>query len=126
MTNNTLEHINITVSDPDSLAEVLCRIFDWDIRWAGAAKDNGYTVHVGNKSSYLALYTHEDVKSLQQSHFTLNHLNHIGIVVDELNNIEDRVKQEGFSTFNHGDYEPGKRFYFMIDKNLEMEVITYK
>lgn len=126
MNNNTLEHINITVSDPDSLAELLCRIFDWRIRWAGAAKDDGYTVHVGSESSYLALYTHKEVQSQAQSHTTLNHLNHIGITVDELDNVEERIKQLGLATFNHGDYEPGKRFYFMLEDNLEIEVISYQ
>jgi hypothetical protein len=125
MTNNTLEHINLTVKYPDSLAELLCSIFDWSIRWTGPAKDDGYTVHVGSESSYLALYTHKDVKSQAQSHTTLNHLNHIGIVVDELDKVEERIKQQGFSTFNHADYEPGKRFYFMIEDNLEVEVISY-
>ena len=35
MTNATLEHGNITVSDPDQTADRLCKLFDWRIRWQG-------------------------------------------------------------------------------------------
>jgi hypothetical protein len=115
----------MTVNEPDELAALLCRIFDWNIRWAGASKDNGYTVHVGSESSYLALYTHKDIQSQEQSHITLNHLNHIGIVVDDLDKIKKRIISEGFTTFNYGDYEPGRRFYFMINEDIEVEVISY-
>jgi hypothetical protein len=126
MTQNTLEHINMTVRDPDAVAATLSQLFDWHIRWAGSAKDDGYTVHVGGGSSYLALYTHKDLRVQKQSHITLNHLNHIGIVVNELDKIEVRIQEAGFTTFNHGDYEPGKRFYFMLSQELEVEVITYQ
>ncbi len=51
-----LEHVNITVPDPDDSAAQLCTLFGWHIRWSGEAKDQGYTVHVGDEGSYLALY----------------------------------------------------------------------
>ena len=38
-----LEHANITVKDPDAIANTLCELFDWHIRWSGPAKDDGYT-----------------------------------------------------------------------------------
>ena len=37
-----LEHVNITVPDPDGSAAVLCQLFGWHVRWSGEAKDNGY------------------------------------------------------------------------------------
>ena len=125
MANNPLEHINFTVSNPDALAEQLCRLFDWKIRWAGKAKDDGYTVHVGTDFSYLALYTHKDMRIEEQSHLTLSHLNHVGIVVDELDKVEQKVINEGLVPFNHGNYEPGRRFYFMLEDNIEVEVVSY-
>ena len=51
-----LEHINLTVSDPKKTAARLIDLFGWHIRWEGASMDNGYTVHVGTDSQYLALY----------------------------------------------------------------------
>lgn len=37
-----LEHINITVTDPDGYAKTLCNMFGWHIRWAGPAQEKGY------------------------------------------------------------------------------------
>ncbi len=47
-----LEHVNLTVKDPDELAALFCRLFDWKIRWAGEALNNGRTVHVGSDELY--------------------------------------------------------------------------
>ncbi len=35
-----LEHLNLTVSDPDKIAHILCQLFNWHIRWSGPAKDD--------------------------------------------------------------------------------------
>lgn len=31
----TLEHVNLTVPDPDATAAWLCEVFGWHIRWQG-------------------------------------------------------------------------------------------
>ena len=36
-----LEHVNVTVADPDKAAETLCALFDWKVRWAGPALTTG-------------------------------------------------------------------------------------
>ena len=41
-----IEHVNLSASDPDKLAEQLCQLFNWQVRWSGASMDDGYTVHV--------------------------------------------------------------------------------
>jgi len=46
-------------------------------------------------------------------------------VVDDLDSVEDRVKAAGFTTGNHGDYEPGRRFYFHDADGIEFEVVSY-
>ena len=126
---NKIEHINLTVSDPDGLAELLTNIFGWQIRWSGESMDNGRTIHIGNpeqNDSYLALYTHANLtNNRDQSYTTKGNLNHIGIVVPDLEKVEKKVKQLGISTFNHGEYEPGRRFYFNINDGIEIEVISY-
>ena len=120
-----LEHTNLTVKDPDQLAALFSRLFDWKIRWRGAALNDGLTVHVGSDESYLALYTHSDVtETRSRDTFVINNLNHLGVVVSDIDKVESKVKDEGYSPFNHGDYDPGRRFYFMIDE-LEIEVISY-
>ena len=52
-------------------------------------------------------------------------LNHIGVVVDNLDEAEQRVLGAGFETHNHADYEPGRRFYFNDHDGIEFEVVHY-
>lgn len=123
-----LEHLNVTVKDYEQTAKVLADIFGWSIRWQGAAKDNGQTIHLGElgiNNTYLALYGHPDKHKTDSSHKTLNQLNHIGIQVEDIDQIESRVKALKLVTHNHGDYEPGRRFYFNLEDGLEIEVVSY-
>jgi len=127
MNHAFLEHTNLTVKNPDQIATLLCKLFNWTVRWSGAALDNGYTVHVGGDQSYLALYAHDDTKTnTDNDYMTINNLNHLGIVVDNLEDTEHRVDAEGLTTFNHVERNPGgKCFYFLIADQLEIEVIAY-
>lgn len=122
----SLEHVNITVTDPKKTAALLSQIFGWHIRWEGASMDNGYTVHVGSEDSYIALYsTGSPNPSQTTSYKTIAALNHIALTVDDLESAEERVLAAGFNTENHGDYEPGRRFYFRDSDNVEYEVVSY-
>ena len=125
MTTAYLEHTNITVQDPDKLANLLCTLFDWKVRWSGGAKNDGYTVHVGNDKDYLALYRPKTINEIESDYKTLANINHIGIVVQNLDETEQRVLALNFKTYSHGDYEPGRRFYFMAQQNIEVEVVSY-
>ena len=122
-----IEHANITVSDPDATAAVLCQIFDWKIRWSGSAMDGGYSVHVGGQNSYLAIYTNNNTqRSEKNNHNTVLNLNHIGIVVDDLVKIEAKVSAAGFKPKSHQQYlENASSFYFYTLDELEIEVICY-
>ena len=136
MSNARVEHANITVLEPLATANMLVDLFGWSIRWQGAAIHGGFTVHVGGEDSYLALYTKDsDGKAsgrksskLESENTTYDHLanlNHVGIVVDDLESTELRVKKAGFTTYSHADYEPGVRFYFRDHDGLEFEVVSY-
>jgi catechol 2,3-dioxygenase-like lactoylglutathione lyase family enzyme len=121
-----LEHVNVTVEDANATAKMLCELFGWEIRWEGASIHDGYSVHVGSKSSYLALYTPPSGLGEAAARFTKRAgLNHIGIVVDDLDAVEAKVMAHGYVTGNHADYEPGRRFYFDDENGLEIEVISY-
>lgn len=124
-----LEHVNITVPDPQNTAAMLSDLFGWKIRWEGAALNGGFTVHVGSEDSYVALYTGPGGASNQVSADNSYHrvagLNHIGVVVDDLDLIEKKVKSMGIETHSHADYEPGRRFYFHDSDGVEFEVISY-
>ncbi|UWQ04601.1 VOC family protein [Aliiroseovarius crassostreae] len=121
-----LEHVNVTVSDPKATAAWLGAVFGWTTRWEGDAMSGGYTAHVGDKGSYVALYTpNMAMKDPQHSYTTRAGLNHVGVVVDDIDATEARVKAAGFTPHNHADYEPGKRFYFDDHDDVEWEVVSY-
>jgi catechol 2,3-dioxygenase-like lactoylglutathione lyase family enzyme len=125
-TSVQLEHINLTVSDPDASAVLLGSLFDWRVRWSGAAKDDGFTVHVGSDASYLALYrppVSPGAPNPAGRH--VNGLNHVAVVVDDLDAMEARVVAAGFVPFGHGRYEPGRRFYMLDHDGIEFEIVSY-
>lgn len=127
MAQAQLEHANITVSDPDKTARFLCDLLDWDVRWKGESIYGGTTIHVGSKDSYLAIYTQSGTRRpTQDSYKTVGSLNHIGIVVDDLDAIEARVVKAGLKVGSHHDYEPGRRFYFDDADGIEFEIISYR
>ena len=51
MTHPFIEHVNLTVSDPDRTAGILSAIFGWHERWRGAARDGGRTIHLGSDAA---------------------------------------------------------------------------
>ena len=122
----TLEHANFTVADPKATAAWLNTVFGWKTRWEGAAIAGGYTVHVGDADTYLALYAPPaPVASTETSYDVIGGLNHVGVLVDDIDATEERVRAAGFTPQNHADYEPGRRFYFDDDNGIEFEVISY-
>ncbi len=127
MNEATLEHVNVTVSDPLATANRLCELFGWRIRWQGDAIHGGTTVHVGSGDTYIAVYSRgAPAVAEAETYATRGGLNHIGIVVDDLDDAEARVIKAGYAPHSHADYEPGRRFYFHDDDNIEFEVVSYK
>lgn len=126
MATPLLEHVNMTVSDSRRTAKLLSALFGWKTRWHGPASDRGYTYHVGTDDFYVALYstTHE-IDEGPGGFAEIGRLNHIGVIVDDLDALEERVIAAGFKPFSHQDYEPGRRFYFRDDDNIEYEVVSY-
>lgn len=126
MQTKRLEHVNITVTDPHKTAAWLAEVFGWRIRWEGAAINGGYTIHIGTDDFYLAIYNpNVPITEGNISYTQRGGLNHVGIVVDDLDAAEARVKAAGFRPESHADYEPGRRFYFRDTDNIEFELVEY-
>jgi glyoxylase I family protein len=125
MTQAFIEHVNITVGDPDRTAAMLSAVFGWKERWRGNSALGGRTIHVGTDRDYLAVYTEEDSDGTAKTHRKGAPLNHIGIQVDDLDAVEARVIEQGLTPFSHGDYEPGRRFYFLDENGIEFEIVSY-
>ena len=99
-----LEHVNITVSDPDKTAAWMYEVFDWPVRWQGPALGSGRSVHVGSEASYVALYcSNEATDAAPDSYHCLSGLNHIGVVVADLDLVEAQVRKAGFTPQSHAD-----------------------
>lgn len=127
MTEVFLEHANITVSDVHATAKWMQEVFGWRIRWEGSAIHNGYSLHIGGEGSYLALYNPPEGSAPGgDTYRTVGGLNHLAVVVEDLDVVEARVKAQGFETYSHADYEPGRRFYFDDADGVEFEVVSYR
>ena len=121
-----LEHANYTVSDPARTAAWMEKLFGWRIRWQGDAMAGGHTIHVGTDDHYLALYSPGTPERAAGSNYTtVAGLNHIAVVVEDIEAAEKAIKAYGFTTGNHADYEPGRRFYFHDEDGIEYEVVQY-
>ena len=126
MTRSTLEHVNFTVSDATATAKWLCDVFGWKIRWQGPAQNGGLSIHVGSDDAYLAVYTPREARArgtVEKNR--IGNMNHVGVVVEDLEAVEARVKALGYVPYNHDDYEPGRRFYFDDENGIEFEVVSY-
>jgi catechol 2,3-dioxygenase-like lactoylglutathione lyase family enzyme len=121
----SLEHVNISVSDPERLAQLFCDLFGWHIRWQGPAQLGGHSIHVGSDSNYIAVYCNDALAAAPPTFAKGAPMNHIGITVDDLDAVERRVRAAGLEPFNHDDYEPGRRFYFFDWNGIEFEIISY-
>jgi len=126
MSKPRIEHVNLTVSDPERVARLMASLFGRQERWRGAARDGGFTIHVGSEDHYLALYTGRDVSYTADDFAKGRPLNHIGVAVDDLAGIEKRVVAAGLRPFGHADYAPGRRFYFLDPDGIEYEVVSYR
>ncbi len=125
MASLRIEHVNVTVTDPEKSAALMGDLFGWHVRWSGPALSGGRSVHVGNGDHYLALYTPPPSAPGERRFPKGLPLNHIGVEVDDIDATEAKVIAAGLKPFNHGDYDPGRRFYFFCPDGIEYEVISY-
>ncbi|MEM8579562.1 MAG: VOC family protein [Pseudomonadota bacterium] len=122
-----LEHTNYSVSDAPKTAAWMQKLFGWHVRWEGDVLDGrGYSMHVGTESHYVAIYADKAVApAADVSQRTIGGLNHLAVVVDDLDATEAAVRAHGFETGSHADYEPGRRFYFHDHDGIQWEVVSY-
>ncbi|HTU09689.1 MAG TPA: VOC family protein [Allosphingosinicella sp.] len=132
MRTGFIEHVNVTVSQPERSARLFEELFGWRVRWHGPARDGGTAIHVGDETNYIAVYAEPRPRDRAWEGQLENRdwpkgapLNHVGIQVEDLDAVERRVIAAGLVPFSHGDYEPGRRFYFMDWDGIEFEIVSY-
>ena len=121
-----LEHVNVSVTDPERAARLMQDIFGWRIRWQGPARDGGRVIHVGTDDHYIALWTGPELAGHVGEFDKGRPLNHIGVEVDDLDLTEQKILAAGLQTMFHADYDPGRRFYFLDPDGIEYEVVSYR
>ena len=126
MATPRIEHVNITVRDADRAARLMGELFGWTVRWQGPALNGGHTAHVGSEQQYLALYTPRGTALTDDDFAKGRPLNHVGVEVEDIAEVEAKVLAAGLTPFNHGDYDPGRRFYFLDPDGIEYEVVSYR
>ena len=126
MSTPRIEHVNVTVSDPERAARIMQSLFGWHVRWQGPARDGGRTIHVGSADHYIALHTGRGASYGADNFAKGRPLNHIGVQVDDLDSTEAKVVAEGLKPFGHDHYDPGRRFYFLDPDGIEYEIVSYR
>ena len=72
-------------------------MFGWKIRWQGPAINDGLSIHVGNDENYLAIYTPKSAgPNPGRPKNEVGNLNHVGIVVDDLDAVEAKITALGY------------------------------
>ena len=118
-----LNHVNLTVTDIERSADLFEKLLGWRQRWRGASMHGGETIHVGEETTYLALYTDRREHAGQKKGRPMNH---VGLLVDDLDGAEQVIVEAGLEPWGHDDYEPGRRFYFYDWDGIEFEVVSYE
>ena len=121
-----LEHANMTVIDIDETLRFLSTAFpDWKVR-ADNIGSSGRWVHFGSSTHYLAI--EDRGATLKGPHEPYIHpgLNHLGFVVDELDDLCLRMRSAGYREGMEVPVHPArKRAYFFDDDGNEFEFVEY-
>jgi len=122
-----LEHVNLTVVDLDESIRFYTDLFGWKLRWRGTVFSETRDVpaaHVGDDRFYLSLFEAE-APGRRVANYAPAGVNHFGLVVDDLEEMEGRLRKLGREIHKKGDYEPGRRLYFFDANGIEVELVEY-
>jgi catechol 2,3-dioxygenase-like lactoylglutathione lyase family enzyme len=128
-----LEHANITVPDLDEAIAFLTTIEpEFYVRHRAFSDGKCEWAHVGNDEFYIALqkpYPDAKPKSSQNFYRDIG-INHLGWVVENLEEVEKRLQSRGYVTNDvgntGGESEQYRRRVYYFDKaGFEWELIEY-
>jgi hypothetical protein len=124
-----IEHVNITVPNIDAAVSFLKIIApDFEIKKDEKPLNDKRWMHIGNNEFYFALQeAHIDATPLKANQTYINYgFNHIGLVVNNINDIEKNLIKAGY---NKGIDTPietfRKRIYYYDNAGFEWELVEY-
>ena len=120
-----LEHVNLTVADLDRSLAFYCDLLDLHVRWKGAIAPDRLGAHVGDDHHYLALFQAGAAPARQAPDYTRPGINHLGFVVDDLDEVKARLDRLGGTVHFEADYEPGRCIYTADPDGNEIELVEY-
>lgn len=117
-----LEHVNLTVPNNEKTAAWMKAVFGWHVRWQGdAVNGEGRTIHIGTEDDYIALYTPKiGTEVTIDSQFGSDGLNHIGVVVEDLDAKNSASSMQGLHPSATEIMNPGGGFISTIKMGRNM------
>ncbi len=125
-----LEHANITIEDIDKTVRFLVTAFPhFEVRGKGESETDGVIrkwLHIGTDKTYIALEQISSEKTGSRTPYQDTGINHIGFVVDDLDPLTTRLKNEGYTeSISVEPHSHRKRAYFYDGDSIEYEFIEY-
>jgi len=124
-----LEHINLVVTNISKTKKFLeTAMPHWKVRGSGQNEWYGKKrnwLHFGDDDYYITLNDHGEGQN-RDLRGVLPGLAHIGFVVDNLDEIRDRLLERGYEIATIGaDHPHRKTIYFIDPEGFEFEFIEY-
>ncbi len=122
-----LEHANITVENAEKTMEFLKTAFpDFELRGQGSLQNqSGKWVHFGNEIFYFALQQCDDHLSETGTRYLNDGINHVGMVVEDLDGIVGRLGEKGYSGYESDPHPYRRRAYYFDPNGIEWEFVQY-
>ena len=126
-----IEHVSLTVKDIESMTKFLCTAFpDFRKRGSGVIVDADRSQawsHVGNDKQYIALYeARPGATHRPAAHTFTPSANHIGVVVDDVAAVKQRLIAAGYREGFVPEEHPYRRRAYIIDpEGFEWELVQY-
>lgn len=122
-----LEHANITVTSIERTRAFLqLAMPEIRIRGGGPRVQGGYWQHIGTDDSYIALQEEaQSNHSNRQAYIDIG-TNHLGITVDDIQGVCQRLAANGYKRSEYGVEEAGRTSVYFYDADgLEWEFVQY-
>lgn len=124
-----LEHANITVKSIAEAERFLVKAFpDFSVRGSGVRKSDGRRwAHIGNQQIYLAFNQCQKHSALDFKDYLQDGVNHLGWVVEDIDQIDQRLQGSGYREIieHREETEHRRRHYYRDGNGFEWEFVEY-
>ena len=120
-----LEHANITVSNFDKAIHFFKTAFP-HFKIRGGGEEARKWVHLGDDNTYIAINKATEESEADENNYDKIGINHIGFVVEDVDQISNRLSAEGYQRDYPKQIEKYRiREYFLDAEGNEYEFVQY-